>query len=197
MAGEISATGRIGDRQVCGVDKPGVVEAISVSSMTYRRPSSLGTPVLALTALLVAGALAGCGFPPDARGNDPDKVALSAVKPGVTDKASVTQLLGSPSSVATFDTNIWYYISQETQNVAFFKPRLKNEKVVAISFNDKGVVQKIAYLGLADHREIVPNPDATPAPGREFTLMEQLVGNFGRFSAPDSGSPSSLPGPGH
>ncbi len=143
----------------------------------------------------MAFALASCGPPDDLRGNDPDKKAMDSIKPGVTDKASVAKLLGSPSSVASFDPNTWYYISQKTQNVAFFKPRLKDEKVVSISFDKKGIVRKVGYLGMNDHQEIQPDPDFTPAPGREFTILEQLVGNFGRFSAPDSGSSGAGPNP--
>jgi outer membrane protein assembly factor BamE (lipoprotein component of BamABCDE complex) len=159
-------------------------------------------PMLALIALAMAFSLVACGPPNDLRGNNPDKKLISEIRPGVTDKASVTKLLGSPSSVATFDRNTWYYISQETQDVAFFKPRLKDEKVVSISFNDQGIVNKVAYLGLDDHVDVVPNPNATPAPGREFTILEQLIGNFGRFSnstAPGEGAggPSPTSGPGY
>ena len=156
---------------------------------------------MTLCFLGVALMLASCGPPVDLRGNAPDKSALADVKPGVTDKASVTKLLGSPSTVATFDANTWYYVSQETKSVAFFKPTLLDQHVVAISFDDKGVVQKIAQLDMKDHEDIAPNPNATPAPGREFTLLEQLIGNFGRFSSSQTptseGGSTSLPGPGH
>lgn len=152
-------------------------------------------PATALGACLIAFTLAACGPAVDLRGNNPDKKLLGEIKPGVTDKASVTRLLGSPSTVATFDPNIWYYVSQTTQNVAFFQPRLKDEKVVSISFDKKGVVQKVAMLDMNDHREIVPNPDKTPAPGREFTILEQLLGNFGRFSAPSPGGNTGGPSP--
>jgi hypothetical protein len=38
-----------------------------------------------------------------------------------------------------------------------------------------------------DRQAVEPSQRATPAPGREFSFMEQLIGNFGRFSnAPDS-----------
>jgi outer membrane protein assembly factor BamE (lipoprotein component of BamABCDE complex) len=150
---------------------------------------------LALTAFLTAFTLIGCAPPEDLRGNNPDKKVMDSIKLGVTDKASITALLGSPSSVASFDANTWYYISQKTQNVAFFATRLNDEKVVSISFDKKGIVRKIAYLSMNDHQEIEPNPDKTPAPGREFTILEQLVGNFGRFSAPDSGGNGGGPNP--
>jgi outer membrane protein assembly factor BamE (lipoprotein component of BamABCDE complex) len=153
------------------------------------------SPVLAIGTLIIALTLAGCAPPVDLRGNDPGKAAMAAIKPGVTDKASVTKLLGSPSSVATFDPNTWYYISQKTQDIAFFKPTLKDEKVVTISFDNKGVVQQVAYIGMRQHEDVVPDPDATPAPGREFTILEQLIGNFGRFSSPTGTSESQGPNP--
>jgi outer membrane protein assembly factor BamE (lipoprotein component of BamABCDE complex) len=148
----------------------------------------------AAMAVLATCLLAGCGFPVVTRGNDPPKSVLAEIKPGVTTKATVTKILGSPSSVATFNNNTWYYISQQTQNVAFFKPQLRGEKVVIISFNNQGVVDNVAYRGLRNHEDITPNPNATPAPGREFTILEQLIGNFGRFSAP-APQPGSGPSP--
>lgn len=133
----------------------------------------------ALAALLV---LAGCSNPVDQRGNLPEKEALDQIKPGVTDKATVTRLLGSPSSVAAFEPNTWYYVSQKTQEVAFFKPELLDQEVVAIDFDKDGVVRDIRHRGLKDRQQITPNPNATPAPGREFSFLEQLIGNFGKFS---------------
>ncbi|HEY5207985.1 MAG TPA: outer membrane protein assembly factor BamE [Stellaceae bacterium] len=152
---------------------------------------------LAIAAFSLTAALAACGPANDLRGNNPDKKVMAEIRPGVTDKASVTKLLGSPSTVASFDNNTWYYISQETQNVAFFKPRLKDEKVVAISFNDKGIVRAIDYRSMKDHVDVKPDPNATPAPGREFGILEQLIGNFGRFSAAEGATNSGQQGPGH
>ncbi|MGH7073158.1 MAG: outer membrane protein assembly factor BamE [Stellaceae bacterium] len=143
----------------------------------------------------MASLVAACGFPVVTRGNDPPKPTLAQIKPGVTTKAAVTKLLGSPSTIAPFDKNTWYYISEKTQDEAFFKPQLRGEKVVIISFNNQGVVDKVAYRGMKNHEEITPNPNATPAPGREYTIFEQLIGNFGRFSAPtpQPGSGPSVP----
>jgi len=152
---------------------------------------------IVLFAAAAAFVVASCAPPPDMRGNLPEKATLDQIKPGETDKTTVTKLLGSPSSIATFDNNTWYYISQETQNVAFFKPELLDQHVVSIKFGDNGTVEKIAYLDLKDHRQIAMNPKSTPAPGREFTIVEQLIGNFGRFSGPTDSSSPSTPGPGH
>jgi outer membrane protein assembly factor BamE (lipoprotein component of BamABCDE complex) len=136
---------------------------------------------------VAAAALAACSIPVDQRGNLPQASALDQIKPGVTDKATVTRILGSPSSVAAFDTDTWYYISQKTKDLAFFKPELVDQEVVAVDFNKDGIVRDLRHKGMEDRQAVAPSTRATPAPGREFSFMEQLIGNFGRFSnSPDS-----------
>ncbi len=139
---------------------------------------------LAGTAVL---ALAACSIPIDQRGNLPEKASLEQIQPGVTDKATVTRLLGSPSSIAAFDADTWYYISQKSKSVAFFKPELLDQEVVAIDFDKDGLVRDVRHRGMADRQEVTPNPNATPAPGREFSFIEQLIGNFGKFSGKGQG----------
>jgi outer membrane protein assembly factor BamE (lipoprotein component of BamABCDE complex) len=142
-----------------------------------------------LAAAILTLGLAGCSVPVDPRGNLPTTELLSQIKPGVTDKATVTRILGSPSSVAEFDADTWYYISQKTKAVAFFKPELIDQEVVAIDFDKDGMVRDIRHRGMDDRVAVAPDPNATPAPGREFTFWEQLVGNFGRFSGNSSTNP--------
>lgn len=153
--------------------------------MTHRR--------LLPAAAALALAVSACNVTIDPRGNLPTADQLGQIKPGLTDKATVTRILGSPSSVAEFNPDTWYYISQKTKNVAFFKPELIDQEVVAIDFGKDGTVAEIRRRGLADRVAVAPNPNATPAPGREFGFWEQLIGNFGRFSG---GTPGSAGGGG-
>ncbi len=142
---------------------------------------------LVLAAGVALSALGGCVTQVDQRGNLPDPKVIATLQPGVTDKATVTRLLGSPSSVAAFDGDTWYYISQRTESVAFFTPDLVDQQVVAIDFNKDGLVQTVRHRGLEDRREVELDPHATPAAGREFSLIEQLIGNFGKFTPSSSG----------
>ena len=153
-----------------------------------------------LLAAAVALTLAGCNVPVDPRGNLPTPEQLSQIKPGATDKATVTRILGSPSSVAEFNNDTWYYISQKTKEVAFFRPELVDQAVVAVDFDKDGMVREVRRRDMNDRVAVVPNPNATPAPGREFTFWEQLIGNFGRFGGSSSSpaQPGGGPGtPGH
>jgi len=116
---------------------------------------------------------------------------MAQIKPGETDKATVQHLLGTPSTTASFDPNTWYYISRETKDVAFLKPEILDQQVTAIHFDENGVVSAIDHKGLHDAQAITPNPNATPAQGREFTFLEQLIGNFGKFN---NGGSNNTPG---
>lgn len=152
---------------------------------------------LSLGRLLAVGlglaTLTACGIPVNQRGNLPKPDALEQVKPGVTDKQTVSRLLGTPSATAAFDNNTWYYISRETKQVAFLKPDLLDQQVVAVHFDEHGIVSSVDHKGLKDAQAITPNPNATPAQGREFTFLEQLIGNFGKFSNTKGTTPGSPP----
>ena len=140
------------------------------------RPARLAALGLGLVAL------AGCNIPTTQRGNLPKADALQQVKPGETDKQTVTRLLGTPSTIPTFDDKTWYYISRETKQIAFLNPEVLDQQVIAIRFDDSGIVTGIDHKTLKDAKDITPNPNATPAQGREFTFLEQLIGNFGKFN---------------
>lgn len=176
------------------IDRP-VINRYAINRYWRPRYPAL-RPVVALGLSLAV--LAGCSIPVNDRGDLPKLDRLSQIKPGVTDKASVRSLLGSPSSIATFDGDTWYYISKKEKQIAFLKPEILNQEVYEIHFDDKGIVSGVDHKDLKDAQAVTPNPDATPAQGREFTFLEQLIGNFGKFNAgggSNGGGPGS-PNPG-
>jgi outer membrane protein assembly factor BamE (lipoprotein component of BamABCDE complex) len=134
-------------------------------------------------AAFVALALAGCTISVDQRGNLPDPDKLAEIQPGTTTKEQVAKILGSPSSASTFNDDTWYYISRKTKQVAFFNAELLDQQVYIVDFNDRGVVTDIGHRAMEDGEHITPAPGATPAPGRELTFIEQLLGNIGRFNS--------------
>jgi outer membrane protein assembly factor BamE (lipoprotein component of BamABCDE complex) len=138
-------------------------------------------------AIAVALLLAGCAVSEDQRGHLPDPDKLAEIQPGSTTKEQVVKILGSPSSASTFDDDTWYYISRKTKQVAFFSPTVLDQQVFIVDFNDKGVVKDLGHKTMADGEHISPAPGATPAPGRELSFMEQLLGNIGRFGGSGTG----------
>ena len=102
--------------------------------------------------------------------------------PGRTTRDQVVKILGTPSSTGVFNDKSWYYISRKTKQVAFFNPDVLDQQVYVVNFDGNGVVASVDHKDLKDGREIEPAPGATPAPGRELTFLEQMLGNIGRFN---------------
>ncbi len=122
-------------------------------------------------------------------GNLPDPEVMSEIKAGAHSREDVARMLGSPSTVSTFEDNVWYYIGQKSEQFAFFKPNILERKVLVISFDDSGRVDQTKAYTLADSQDIDPVGRITPTEGRDLTLLQQLFGNIGRFSS------QSLEGP--
>ncbi len=113
------------------------------------------------------------------RGNLPRDYQIEALHVGQQRMAQVEQILGSPSARGTFDTNIWYYISHQTEEWAFLGKEVVAQKVLALYFDDAGVLQHIETYTEDDAREIAASGRATPTAGKSLGFFEQIFGNLG------------------
>jgi len=138
--------------------------------------------------LMLALALTACRARIDDRGYVPDADDVSRIKPGMQGRDEVRDILGSPSSASTFTDDRWYYISKKTSTTAFFKPEVLEQKVIEVDFDEGGLVKDVRNYTLKDGEQITPNERKTPSPGRELGFMEQLIGNIGKFNAPQGSS---------
>lgn len=135
--------------------------------------------VSGISLALLAGA---CTPTIDNRGYVPDAEAVAKVKPGSQTRGDVSELLGTPSTVAPFSENTWVYIQSKTATTAFFEPKVLEQNVVVVDFDDAGLVQNVRRYTLQDGKVIDPVSRTTPAPGKELSFLEQLVGNIGKFN---------------
>lgn len=115
------------------------------------------------------------------RGNNPDEETLSQIQPGESERQDVMDIIGVPTVTSTYDAREWYYVSQRTETEAWFKPDIKERRVLVIRFDDRGVVESMENLTLADGYQVSPVDRVTPTAGNEITFMGQMFGNFGRF----------------
>ncbi|MCH7937766.1 MAG: outer membrane protein assembly factor BamE [Proteobacteria bacterium] len=138
-------------------------------------------PSWAIVLCAVALGLSGCASRLDTRGNllDPDKVL--EIQPGELTRDEVVEILGSPSSITAFGSDTWYYIAQRTETFAFFAPKVTERQVLVVKFSKDGKVTAVEKVGLEQGKEIVPVDRKTPTHGNKMTVLEQIVGNLGRF----------------
>lgn len=141
-------------------------------------------PTVALRGLLLGAAvllLAACDTGINVRGNMPDPELLATIRPGFDTREDVQRTLGSPSTVSTFQDKTWYYIGQKTTQFAFYEPEVLERNVFVVNFDEGGFVTDTKLYTLEDGQEVAMVERETPTEGRELTVLQQIIGNIGRF----------------
>lgn len=150
--------------------------------------SKVRFPKVRLLAVAAAAlALSACASIKDQRGYLVDGPLLDSVQPGIDNQMSVERMLGRPSFISQFGRKDWYYISTQTRQAAFGRPRAKDQLLVRISFDEKGNVVSMDRSGMEKVAQINPDGDKTPTLGRERSFIEDLFGNIGQVGAPGAG----------
>jgi len=140
----------------------------------------------AVAALALATGLAACDPDVYTRGNLPPPSALNSIEVGQSSQAQVASALGTPSTTSMFDSEeTWFYIGARTQQFAVWPPEELARQVVAITFDQRGIVDSVRLLDKDDGTELAVVDRKTPTAGQELTILQQLLGNLGRFNAPE------------
>ena len=144
---------------------------------------SLNRPALraSLLAGLLALGLGACAQDIRIRGNIPESEMVSKINPGIHSRIDIQSLLGSPSTVSTFQDSKWYYIGQKTTQFAFFEQEVLERSVLVVSFDAAGMVVTTQTYTLEDGQAIDPVDRITPTEGRDLSVLQQLLGNIGKY----------------
>ena len=141
-------------------------------------------------AIAVAALLAsGCAANHAHKGAVIDPQLAAAIQPGVDNKDSVQKLLGTPTLTGGFAPNEWYYVSRDTNQLAFRNPRVVKQTVMLVRFDPAGNVASIQRTGKELVLDVNPSHRATPTLGRDKSLFDELFGNIG--SVGGAGLPGS------
>ncbi|KTE18598.1 cell envelope protein SmpA [Sphingopyxis sp. H050] len=159
--------------------------------MPTHKPKLPARPVrLIVAGLALALTASGCAQLKGRQGYVVDPVLTEAVAPGVDNRESVEKTLGRPTFVGQFSNNEWYYVSRETRQLAFAKPRPVAQQVLRVRFDPAGNVVAVDKTGLELISKISPEGDKTPTLGRQRSFFEDIFGNIGAVGAPGAGAPS-------
>ncbi len=132
-----------------------------------------------LLMLAIAGSLvAGCAPTVRVHGYVPPPVEISTIRPGVDTFATVEEKLGLPSSSGLLRDSEWYYVQSVFESYLYRAPRVMDRTVLAVTFDNNGVVRGVTTYGLEDGRIIDLTNRTTETGGRELGVLEQLFGNL-------------------
>lgn len=104
-----------------------------------------------------------------------DEQTLSLVPVG-SSREQVLLALGSPSTTATFDNEVFYYISQKrVRQFAFMQPKLVDQRILAIYFGSDNRVKQIANYGLQNGELFDFVTRTTPTGGSDASFLGSIL----------------------
>jgi len=146
--------------------------------------------LIGLAAGVAAIGLSGCAQLHSHTGYVVDVDLVNAIQPGVDNRQSVLETLGTPTFTNQFGQGQWFYLARDSRNLAYNKPKPTNQITLRISFDDQGTVTRIDRTGADQIVKIDPADRTTPTLGRKRGFFEQLFGNIGTVGAPGMGPTS-------
>jgi outer membrane protein assembly factor BamE (lipoprotein component of BamABCDE complex) len=140
------------------------------------------TQILLICAAASVLLATGCSPTIAQRGNLLADYQLQEVTPGTSSKSDVLRALGSPTTQSTFDENVWYYLGQETAKKGILDPKITKERIVVVNFDaTTGLVSSIKDAS-PERLDIPLARSKTTTHGNDITIMQQLLGNIGKFN---------------
>jgi len=137
--------------------------------------------MVAIFALALAAA--GCLSSTYQRGYVFDQAQLDQVPVGASQE-QVLLVLGTPSTIATVSGEVFYYISQRTeQKAAFLNPQVVDQRVLAVYFTGDRRVERIANYGIQDGKIFDFISRTTPTGGEDLSFLKQIFGNLFRIGS--------------
>jgi outer membrane protein assembly factor BamE (lipoprotein component of BamABCDE complex) len=132
-------------------------------------------PLRALVAVALLGAtLAACTGEQFQKGYILPPGALEQIPIGAS-QDQVLIVMGTPSTVATLDGEVFYYISQRSERpVAFMDQKVVDQRVIAIYFDKTRRVRRLANYGMQDGKIFDFVSRTTPTSGQELSYLTPL-----------------------
>ena len=144
--------------------------------MQVQKPRSKRAHGVFLAVLMATASLSGCATSEVIQNGYVVDEQTLALAPVGSSREQVLLSLGSPSATATFDAEVFYYISQKRKRaVAFMKPKLVGQSILAVYFNKEGEVDHLAHYALEDGRVVDMLTRTTPTGGVEKTFLMRLL----------------------
>lgn len=143
-----------------------------------------GARARGMALMLVAG-MAACSPVYRNHGYVPAEDELALVEVGVDTRETVGQKIGRPSTSGLLNDDGWFYVQSRYKLVGPREPREIERQVLVVTFTEAGVVENVGRYGLEDGRVVEISRRVTETNIKGITLIQQLLGSFGRLRAED------------
>jgi outer membrane protein assembly factor BamE (lipoprotein component of BamABCDE complex) len=130
-------------------------------------------------------ALSSCTPTVATRGNLLTDTQFQKIEAQKSTRNDVVQAWGPPTAASPFDQNTWYYIGETTSQKGIFAPQVDKRRIVRIKFSpaNNDTVVEVADVDPKLAKDVTPVSQTTPAAGKEYTFLQQFIGNIGKYNA--------------
>jgi outer membrane protein assembly factor BamE (lipoprotein component of BamABCDE complex) len=153
---------------------------VSRSFLATRQTSRKTCLMLALVASVAA-----CSPVYRNHGYVPTEDELALIEVGTDTRDTVGQKIGRPSTSGLLNDVGWFYVQSRYKHLGPRAPQEIDRQVLAVTFNEAGVVENVARYGLEDGRVVEISRRVTETSVKGLSVIQQILGNFGRVQASD------------
>lgn len=125
-------------------------------------------------------ALIGCAIE-DTHGYVPPEGDLAQIEVGIDTQATVASIVGRPGSTGFLNQDGWYYVKSDFRRRGTTNWTETQRQVVAVLFDERGVVANIESYGLEDGQIVTLSRRVTDSNTAGVGLLSQLFGSLGNF----------------
>ena len=133
--------------------------------------------------LALVASVAACSPVYRNHGYVPSEEELALVEVGKDTRDTVGQKIGRPSTSGLLNDVGWFYVQSRYKHFGPRAPKEIDRQVLAVTFNEAGMVENIARYGLEDGRVVEISRRVTETSVKGLSVIQQILGNFGRVDA--------------
>ena len=115
-------------------------------------------------------------------GHVPTDEELAGITVGVDSRETVDDAIGAPSAGGMLEGGDYYYVRSRMKHFGMLEPKENDRQVVAISFDEAGVVKNIERFGLEQGHIVPLSRRVTSSSVEDKGFLRQLLGNIGNFN---------------
>lgn len=143
----------------------------------------IGSGLRLFAVLVTVVALSACAVRYRDHGYVPRDEDLARITVGESTREDVARAVGRPSTTGLLTGGAWYYVGSRFRLYGPREPEEIDRQVVAISFDDRGVVENVERFGLEDGQIVALSRRVTDSNIKGVGILRQLLGNLGNVSA--------------
>jgi outer membrane protein assembly factor BamE (lipoprotein component of BamABCDE complex) len=133
--------------------------------------------------MLALCVLAACTPQTRSHGFAPTDAELAEIVVGLDTRETVAGIIGPPRTAGLLTDSGWYYVRSTFRERPPRAPVEEDRQVVAISFDENGLVENVERFGLEQGEVVVLSRRVTTSNVQGVGLLQQLLRNVGQIDA--------------